>query len=171
MSAMLKETSLAEMHASFAEVMAVVEAIPPDRLTAPGVTDDWSVRDVLAHEAAYERYTAEAIFGDLAGIQPSNLDFYGYDEAPTEDEEAADDSMNDWVVERARRRPVEDILAEFRWAHDRLVEAVETCSESDLTDPDRFPSFEGRSVIDALPGQCWGHHREHLVQMERFARG
>ena len=48
-----KETCLADMRSSFAEVMAVVDTIARERLTEVGVTDAWSVRDVLAHEAGY----------------------------------------------------------------------------------------------------------------------
>ena len=41
---------MAEMRASFADVVAVVETIPHQMLTDLGVTDAWSVRDVEAHE-------------------------------------------------------------------------------------------------------------------------
>jgi hypothetical protein len=66
------------------------------------------------------------------------------------------------------------VLAEYRWAHTRLLEAVEACAETDFDDPGRFPSMEGKTLGAVLPGQCWGHHREHLPQLaalaERLAR-
>ncbi len=166
----VKETCLAEMRASFDEVMAVLSTIPRDRLTDVGITEEWSVRDMLAHEAGYERYVAAALFGDLTGQPPTNRDFYGRDDAPTEADDATDDSTNAWVVARARTQPVEEVLAEFRWAHDRLVEAVEACVEADFEDPSRFPSFKGKTLLAVLPDQCQGHHREHLRQLAPFAR-
>jgi hypothetical protein len=166
----IKETCLAEMRASFHEVTAVLDAIPRERLTEVGVTEEWSVRDVLAHEAGYERYVAAALFGDLTGKPPTNRDFYGRDDAPTEADDATDDSTNAWVVAHARTQPVEAVLTEFRWAHDRLVKAVEACVEADFDDPDRFPSFKGKTLLAILPDQCQGHHREHLRQLEPFAR-
>jgi hypothetical protein len=165
-----KETCLAEMRASFGEVMEVLGTIPPGLVTEVGVTDQWSVRDMLAHEAGYERYVAAAIFGDLTGRPPTIRELYGRDEAPTEAEEADDDSLNAWVVTHARTLPVDEVLAEFQWAHDRLVEAVEACDEGDFDDPDRLPSFDGRTLLAVLPGQCWAHHREHLRQLRAFAR-
>jgi len=165
----VKETALTEMRASFAEVLAVLARIPRDRLTDAGVTAEWSVRDTLAHEAGYERYVAAALFGDLTGRPPTTRDFYGRVDAPSEAEEANDDSTNAWVVAHARTLPVGDVLAEFRWAHDRLVEAVEACVEADLEDPDRFPSLKGKQLLRILPNQCWAHHREHTVQLEAFA--
>jgi hypothetical protein len=164
-----KETCLAEMRASFDEVMAVLGTIPRERLTEVGVTQEWSVRDMLAHEAGYERYVAAAIFGDLTGQPPTNRDFYGGDDAPTEADDATDDSTNAWVVAHARTQTVDEVLAEFRWAHDRLVGAIEACVEADLEDPNRFPSLKGKMLLAILPNQCWGHHREHLSKLEAFA--
>jgi hypothetical protein len=166
----VKETCLAEMRGSFDEVIAVLGTIAPERLTEVGVTEDWSVRDMLAHQAGYERYVAAAIFGDLTGRPTTVRDFYGRDDPPTEAEESSDDATNAWYVARARTLPVDDVLAEFRWAHDRLVEAVEACGDGDFDDPDRFPSFEGRTMLAVLPGQCWSHHREHLPQLGAFAQ-
>jgi DinB family protein len=165
-----KETCLAEMRASFDEVMAVLGSIPRERLTELGVTEEWSARDMLAHEAGYERYVAAALSGDLTGRPPTNRDFYGRDDAPTEADDATDDTTNAWVVAHARTLPVEEVLAEFRWAHDRLVEAVEACVEADFEDPKRFPSFKGKTLVAILPDQCWGHHREHLSRLEAFAQ-
>src|SRR5437588_10065526 len=128
----VKKSCLAEMRASFGEVMAVLDTIPPERLTDLGVTGEWSVRDMVAHEAGYERYVAAAIFGDLTGQPPTNRDFYGRDDAPTEADDANDDTTNAWVVAHARTRTVGEVLAEFRWAHDRLVEAVDACKEADF---------------------------------------
>lgn len=166
-----KAPTLAEMHASFDEINAVVEAIPPERLTEVGVTEEWSARDMLAHMAGYERWVAAALFGDLTGTPPGNQDYYGRDDAPTEADDANDDTSNAWVVAHARTLPVEAVLAEFRWAHDRLVEAVEACEEADFEDPRRFPFCNGKTLLSILPGQCWGHHREHVPQLARMAAG
>jgi hypothetical protein len=131
-----KETCLAEMRASFEELTAAVDAIPAERLTEVGVTEEWSARDMLA---------------------------------PSEADDANDDTTNAWVVAHARTLPVEAILAEFRWAHRRLMEAVEACEEADLDDPNRFPFTKGRTLISIVPDQCQGHHRQHLPQLRRMS--
>ena len=51
-----KADCLAEMRASWGEMTTVVDAIPPERMDEPGVVPGWSVRDMLAHLAGYERY-------------------------------------------------------------------------------------------------------------------
>lgn len=164
-----RETCLAQMRASFAEVTAVIDAIPADRLSETGVTDEWSVRDMLAHQAGYERWVAAAIIGDLTKTPPTNQDYYGRDDAPTEADDASDDTSNAWAVAHARSLPVAHTLVEFRWAHERLVKAVEMCDESDLEDSTRLPFTKGKTLLEILPGQCWGHHLQHLPELKAFA--
>jgi hypothetical protein len=164
-----KEQVLAEMAASFAEVQAVLAQIPPERLTEIGVTEEWSVRDLIAHQAGYERWVAAAIFADVEGRKPSNREYYGRDDAPSAADEATDDTTNAWVVAHARTLPVEQVLAEFEWAHDRLVAAVAACTDAQLFEPARLPFTQERTLFGLLPGQCWRHHRDHLAQLDSFA--
>ena len=113
---------------------------------------------------------AAAIFGDLEGRTPTTQEYYGRDDAPSEAEDESDDSVNAWVVAHARTLSVADVLAEFRWAHDRLVAATAAYEEADFEDPNRLPFTKGKTLLAILPGQCWGHHRQHLPQIREFAR-
>jgi len=164
-----RDDTLAEMRASWNEAEAVLARIPEDRMLVPGVTGEWSVRDLLAHVAGYERYVSALIFGELERRTPTNQDFYGRDDPPTAEDDANDDTSNAWVVAHARAQPLQATLDEYRWAHDRMIRAVEACSDADLEDPMRFPSLKGKTLLAILPGQCIGHHREHLPQLTAFA--
>jgi Mycothiol maleylpyruvate isomerase N-terminal domain len=163
-----KQSCLESMSASWAELSAVLARIPPDRLTEPEVIGDWSVRDLLAHFAGYERYVAAEVFATLEGREASSRERYGRDDLPTAAADADEDAGNAWVVDFARTRSVEDAVAEFEWAHHRLVEAVAACPDGALDDPQRFPRFGGRSLAEILPGQCWSHHRQHLPELESW---
>ena len=165
----IKERTLDDMRASWDETEAVLARIPEARMLEPGVVEAWSVRDLLAHIAGYERYVSALIFGDLEGYQPTNQQFYGRDDAPTPEDDANDDTSNAWVVAHARTKDLQATLTEYRWAHDQMIRAVDACSEADLEDASRFPSLNGKTLLSILPGQCMGHHREHLPQLEAFA--
>ena len=164
-----KDRTLADMRASWDETEAVLSTIPEERMLTVGVTDEWSVRDLLAHVAGYERYVSALIFGDLEGRKPTTQEFYGRDDDPMPEDDANDDTSNAWVVNHARTQPLDATLAEYRWAHDQMIKAVEACSDADLEDPSRFPSLNGKTFLSILPGQCMGHHREHLPQLKAFA--
>ncbi|HEX5579854.1 MAG TPA: DinB family protein [Candidatus Limnocylindria bacterium] len=165
----IRDQTLADMRASWEETEAILARIPADRMLEPGVTDEWSVRDLLAHIAGYERYVSALIFGDLEGRTPTNQQFYGRDDAPTPEDDANDDTSNAWVVAHARTQPLEATLDEYRWAHGQMIEAVKACSDADLENPSRFPSLNGKTLLAILPGQCMGHHREHNPQLQAFA--
>ena len=164
-----KDDTLADMRASWDETEAVLASIPEDRMLEPGVTDEWSVRDLLAHIAGYERYVSALIFGELENRTPTAQQFYGRDDEPTPDDDLNDDTSNAWVVAYARKQPLQATLEEYRWAHDQMLKAVEACSDAELQDPKRFPSLNNKSLLTILPGQCLGHHREHLPQLQAFA--
>ena len=164
-----KDDTLADMRASWDETEAVLASIPEDRMLEPGVTDEWSVRDLLAHIAGYERYVSALIFGELENRTPTVQQFYGRDDEPTPDDDLNDDTSNAWVVAYARKQPLPATLEEYRWAHDQMLKAIEACSDAELQDPKRFPSLNNKSLLTILPGQCLGHHREHLPQLQAFA--
>jgi uncharacterized damage-inducible protein DinB len=164
-----KQECLAQMHDAFAEFDTVLSKLPRDRLTEPDAVGIWSIRDLLAHFANYERYVAAEIMGTLTGQPPSNQDRYGRDDAPSPADEANDDTTNAWVVASARRQTLESVLTDYAEAHYRLVRAVEECSEADLDGAGRFPWInDSRTLADVLPNQCWHHHREHLPDVVRW---
>jgi uncharacterized damage-inducible protein DinB len=53
---------------------ASFEGLSDDQMLQPGVCDDWSVRDVLAHVAAWDRATTEAFRMMMKGERPHLLD-------------------------------------------------------------------------------------------------
>jgi uncharacterized protein (TIGR03083 family) len=163
-----RDHALSEMHASWDELMAVVERIPRDRMEEPNAIGEWSIKDLLAHMPSFERWVANSIFADMEGREATNQELYGRDDAPSAEDDLNDDTSNAWVVAYARTQSLEWVLNELAWGHNRLVEAVEACTDADLDDPSLFPSMNGKSFAAILPGQCWSHHRDHLVQIQAW---
>jgi uncharacterized damage-inducible protein DinB len=78
----------------------------------PGVRDDWSVRDILAHVAAWEREMTRAFRSMVAGERPPFMDL---------DDEAIEE------FNRQRRRETEEatldeVLTELNGAREDLIE-------------------------------------------------
>lgn len=156
------------MHASWDELTAVVNRIPREWMEEPDAIGEWSVKDVLAHMPGYERWVANTIFADMEGREGTNQELYGRDEAPSAEDDLNDDTSNAWVVGYARTQSLDWVLNELAWAHKRLVQAVEACTDADLDDPSGFPSMNGKSFAAILPNQCWTHHRDHLAQIQEW---
>jgi hypothetical protein len=72
-----------------------------------------------------------------------------------------DDAQNDLIYAAGRDRAAADVLEDARASWDRLIEAVEACSEADLMQP--YPHAEGRALWESVPGHGHGHLAQHLM--------
>ena len=132
--------------------------IGEDRMEEPGVAGAWSIKDVVAHLAAWRRRTVGRIEA-VANGQPEPAPSW-----PAELRE--DDEINAWFHARDLGKSVRDVLAESRGVFQQLVSAVSKLPEDALTDPARFPWMEGAPLSGAA---FFGHfHDEHEADMRAF---
>jgi uncharacterized protein (TIGR03083 family) len=59
--------TLARIDRAWDELLAVLDAVPDDRLAEPGPVGAWSVKDLLGHIAVWDRIPIEAVPRLLAG--------------------------------------------------------------------------------------------------------
>jgi hypothetical protein len=75
-----RDTLLADLVAARTAFIAAVGDVDPDLLTAPGLLDEWSARDLVAHVAFWADHGADALALAVAGrgaeydYQPSQTD-------------------------------------------------------------------------------------------------
>ncbi len=143
------------MRATRAEFTKLLARLTPSMLIQPGVAGAWSVKDMLAHLAWYEREEAELI--REAGVQASPLWA-----VPCE-------PRNALLWEQRHERPLEDVMADFREAFEMLVTAVEGLSDEDLVTPGRFPgtAVELPPWLD-IAHNSFEHEQEHISMIRRW---
>lgn len=152
---MVKSHFLDTLLAERAEWDRVLSQIDDARMTAPGVADEWSVKDVVAHVTWYER--------EMVGLLTTHV-LAGSDlwDRPT-------DERNRMLFEQNRQRPLDDVLAEARQVFDQLVEAVRPLSDEDLVDPGRFRDMPADWVPwQILAGNTYEHYRDHLPALRAW---
>lgn len=163
-----REDALVRMRAGYAELDALLTGPAPAEFEERGVVGEWSLRDLLAHFAGYERWVSAEILAELEHREATDEERYGRPDTPSPEDDLNDDTSNAWVVAYARQQPLDVVLDEFRGSHQRLVEAVDRCSDADFEDRARVPSFNGRSIASVLPNQCWAHYAQHLPDIQRW---
>jgi hypothetical protein len=131
------------------------------RLTQPGVVDDWSVKDLLGHLAAYLRYWGTQLHGAATGVTPMPRELFGTEEIPGGLGAVTLNEQNAMIRDRYRALPVPVVLAEWREAFDLLVEGVQAVSEGDLTTPGRFAWAGEGTVAEAMAVPTYQHARTH----------
>ena len=149
---------LAELNAENEAWEGLLADIGEDRMEEPGVAGAWSIKDVVAHLAAWRRRTVGRIEAVANG---------GPEPAPSWPADLQqDDDINAWFHERDRDKSVREVLTESRAVIQQLVSAVAKLPEDALNDPARFPWMEGAPLTGAA---LFGHfHDEHEADMRAF---
>jgi uncharacterized protein (TIGR03083 family) len=123
-----KAALLEALRASRDEVVAIVRALPPERLEEGRYENGWNGRQILAHLASIEWTYPRLI--DVARAAPAT-------EVPTRPMRGGNDSYNErQVAKRADLSPAE-LLAEFERNRAATIAAVEAADESLFAQPIR----------------------------------
>ncbi len=148
---MTKQELLDSMRRERAAFEVTVAMLDESQLADPSLDGDWSVKDVIAHLAAWEGYCAGWIDVVAGGGSP---------ERP---EVADTDATNARDYAAAKEMSLADVRATLHRSHDALLRVTERLSEADLADEKRF-GWATWAMIDGNSGE---HYREHAAQIER----
>src|SRR5690242_12812584 len=104
---------------------SLIAQVPDSVATEPALPGGWSVRDLMAHVAANENWTAAQSRAANERREPTNLELYGEENVP-EDPEGWDlDRVNATIYARYAATPLSEIRAFAERAFADLIAAVE----------------------------------------------
>jgi len=152
---MKKEQLLGKIDVAWSALQESYAGLSEAQLTEPGVTGDWSVKDVLAHVTTWEEEALHHLPGILAGQRPPRYSvLYG-----------GIDAFNALKTEENRRRSLAEVLARLDETHARLVAYVAAAPEEQFTIETRF---RRRVRLDA-----YSHYPIHTraIQVWRVSKG
>ena len=146
-----KAELLKSVHLENKQWEALLAQIGEARMDQIGVTEQWSMKDVIAHLAGWRRRTVARLQAARRG-EPTPV-------LPWPAHLQTDDEINVWLYEANRSRSVREVLNDSRQVFHQLMSAIDAFSEAELMDPHRFPWLEGNPLsADAL----FAHfHEEH----------
>jgi len=147
------EALLVELTIEHDAFVAALESVDLDLVTAPGVVEDWSVRDLVVHVAFWAEHAAEAI----RLVATDRGDTFNYDTAET-------DAMNArLLVESRQTAPAAAIDREER-AFEALVSALGGL-DSALLD---IRLGNGDTVGAVIGYDGADHYREHTAHLRAW---
>lgn len=134
---------------------ALIARIDENRLTQPGVADQWSVKDIIAHITWHEREMVDLIKAHaLVGSELWNL--------PTDDRNAA-------IYEEIRQQPLEQVLEESTQVYQQLITVLPSLTDQDLTNPESFPGMPPDWQPWMIIAQnTYEHYQDHISNIERW---
>jgi hypothetical protein len=150
---------------SRAALEKLVNALSEAQLTAPG-PEVWSVKDHLAHLAAWELGVAEL-------LQRRNR-FAAMHVEEAVKQGKSEDEVNDLIYRHCAGLSLAEVKVAFQTAHQQLVQAVEALEDADLHRPyrDYLPAGSGgpdRPVFQWIVGNTFEHFDEHRGYIQELA--
>ncbi len=99
-----------------------------EQLVEPGVTEDWSVKDIIAHVSSWEDETLKHLPHVLLGVRPPRYSvFYG-----------GIDAFNAQMSGRKRGLSLSEVLRQLDETHLRLIEYVQNAPEEQFSTETSF---------------------------------
>ncbi|HET7037154.1 MAG TPA: DinB family protein [Thermomicrobiaceae bacterium] len=148
----------ARVETSWDALHAAIAGLTPEQLEAIRDTGGWSIKDHLAHVAAWEASLLALLTG---GSRLAALDL-------REDEFDLDDfeTINAALQQRSAQVPAAQVLAHAHASHEQLVAALAALGEQGLSRP--YADFQpeatenrDRPVRDWVGGNTYEHYDEH----------
>ena len=119
---------LRRIERAWADLKASYTGLSAEQLTEPGVTEGWSVRDILAHVTTWEEEALKYLPLILEGGTPPRYSVtYG-----------GIDAFNAAMTAQKARWSLPEVLARLDDVHRRLVALVQAAPEAELVRDTRF---------------------------------
>jgi hypothetical protein len=153
-----KEELLARIRREWDALELVVEQLGPEQMAVPG-EEGWSIKDNLAHLAAWERFLHLHYLGAMAAHEAMAIDeeaYQGIDE----------DGLNAILFQRNRQRSSREVLVEFRQTHEQAMAYLERLPFEDLLKPRLAGDPESGALLRSVSGNTYEHFLEHRLTIE-----
>jgi Mycothiol maleylpyruvate isomerase N-terminal domain len=140
---------LRQLGAAWTALTDAYAGLPERLLVQPGVVDDWSVKDIVAHVTTWEQEALKHLPVIVAGGTPPRYAAQG-----------GIDAFNARATEAGRRLPLAEVLRRRDETHARLVEFIR-----------RQPAgtFGGRTrARRRLRLDTYGHYPEHTAAIRAW---
>jgi hypothetical protein len=136
-----KQRLLKKLDQAWAALQASYAGLPHARLIEPGVTGDWSVKDILAHVTTWEEEALKHLPLIMAGGRPPRYVTYG-----------GIDAFNAKMTEAKRRLPLPEVLRQLDDTHARIADFVRATPDAQWA----APRVRRRLKLDT-----YSHYPEH----------
>jgi hypothetical protein len=139
-----------------------LSTLSAEDMIQPGVSGTWSVKDILAHLAAWERLFLDWYHTGVQGCSPATL--------PVGMGQKSIHTLNQQIYEKNQRRSLDDITAEFHTSYRQIVTVIEEIPEGDMFVHGRFNWTEELTLADYIAGNTCNHYAWAKSQIRKWAK-
>jgi hypothetical protein len=157
-----KHSLLIALREEFNRWETLLASLSEAQITAPQLSDSWSIKDVIAHLRAWQQRSIARLEAALHDREPE------YPTWPAQFDPEAEDQphdLNAWLYTTYRDQPWPSVYRDWSAGFRRFLELGEAMPEKDLLDVGRYTWLEGYALLAVLQGS-YEHHREHAEYLK-----
>ena len=137
-----KQQLLKQLEKAWSAIKESYEGLSDSQMTEPGVIDNWSVKDILAHVTTWEEEALKYLpLISTGGRLPRYIQYGGID------------AFNAQMTEQKRGLALSDVLRQLDETHHRLIDYLQSVAEEHFT---REARFRHRLRLDT-----YSHYPQH----------
>ncbi len=140
-------------------LMRTIVPLTDEQLVRPGVMDDWSVKDILAHITMWEQTYLGWMAASARGEPPDR---------PATFTAADVDALNHREYLAARDRPLPEVLGAFLRSYEQVLAHAAGLSEDVLFTPGYYDWLDDLTVYQLLASNTFEHYLEHVIAIREW---
>lgn len=140
-------------------VLQTIEGFPESAWETPGACGVWSVKDIIAHLASYERVLVDVLSTFVSGGSTPYLNKFT----------DPNSNFNDTEVAARKERTFSEVLGEFNDTHAQVMSLAARIPVETFRQSGTLPWYGMEYALDDfIVYTQYGHKREHSAQIAAF---
>jgi|GEM_PF-907276 len=156
---MTRDEILPAIRREHLEFLTAIGGIPDDEMINTLITEQWTVKDMMAHIAVWMRVAIKFIREFKAEGVPKNLGL---------NDDATVDAFNEQGWQARSETPLAEVIGEFHAAYRDLIGAVESLTDQELSAPLTAPWEAGDTLEKLIAINSYEHEPEHTLQVHTW---
>ncbi len=152
---------LTKLEIAHEEFLDLIEDLDETELTAPGVCEEWSCKDIMSHLSHWEAELIRLLWQAKQGMKPGTAHFTAKGKL---------DEVNQIWANEARTRPLSRVIEDFHAVRAQTILRVEEFSELELTNPTQYPWLDGNPLCNWIENDSFGHESDHATDLQNYRK-
>ncbi len=156
----IKTELLSELDREWAHVERICGGLSEADMLKPGMEGEWSVKDILCHLSAWEKYLLGRLGYALTGQKPLYPAMSNWDDVHR---------FNAQVYAENKDRPLNSAIIEFRTLYRGVMTVLEALDDGQLRKPYSYDFPDDRlTLLQLIRANTYEHYREHCPALEKL---
>jgi hypothetical protein len=154
-----KSELLAEIDQEWTKIERICASLSEAEMLIPGVEGEWSVKDILCHISAWEKYFLDRLGYVMSGKHPLYPVMTSWDDVHR---------FNAQVYVDNKDRPFSSVIIEFHSLYRSVMSVLESLDEEMLNKPYSydFPD-DALTLLQLIRANTFVHYREHCIAIDK----